>query len=235
MNKRKTKTQSNNTPDNIKDDDDDDDDDEGEVPIIRKKKRSRKTPTPRETLGEEEWLRFKNFKQQMSKYICTTRFTNSTWEENQNYVNANKHKCIYGSPFVLCQRIPPDAIVFVLEMNNDKNRIMGIGLIRNHPIYRKHRIYENGKYNRYAYMGMYHIARQDMSPEEEQIMRAFDILCFKGSKHMKRGSGINLFSDEILFRCLRIIDLVEFVSLMFKRRMNKTRQTNKNKEDKKDQ
>lgn len=201
-----------------------DNDNDDKEPIIKKKKRSRKTPSLRETLGHEEWLRFKNFKKEMNKYICTTRFTNFTWQENQNYViNQNKNKCIYGSPFALKARIPPDGIVFVLEMNNDENKIMGIGLIRNHPICRKHNIHENGNYNRYAFIGIYHIAREDMSPEEENIMKAFDILCFKGSKHMKRGSGINLFPDEILFRCLPIIDLVEFVSLMFKKRMKNTK------------
>lgn len=184
--------------------------------------RRRKKQTLREQMGPDEWLRFKDFKKKMNKFICTTRFTDATWEENKNYMKnlrSSKTKCIYGSPFTLKSRIPHEGIVFVLEMNNDQNKIMGVGLIRNHPIQGKHRIYENGNYNRYAYLGLYHISREEMAEDENNIMNAFDILCFKGSKHMKRGSGINLFPDEILFKCLDTVHLVEFVSGMFKRRM----------------
>jgi len=185
--------------------------------------RRKKKKTLREQMGPDEWLRFKDFKKKMNKFICTTRFTDETWAENQNYmrnhVSSNKTKCIYGSPFTLKSRIPHEGIAFVLEMNNDQNRIMGVGLIRNHPIQGKHRIYENGNYNRYAYLGLCHISREEMTEDENNIMNAFDILCFKGSKHMKRGSGINLFPDEILFKCLDTVHLVEFVSGMFKRRM----------------
>ena len=96
---------------------------------------------------------------------------------------------------------------------------MGIGLIRNHPICGKHRIYRNGNYNRYAYIGSKRIDREELDHEEEKIIKAFDILCFKGDKHMKRGSGITCFPHEILFRCMNIVNLVEFISAMFKKRM----------------
>jgi hypothetical protein len=196
---------------------------EEDKPLRRCRRAHKKTL--REQMGQEEWLRFKTFKRSMTKFICTTRFTDSTWQENMDYMSnvGFKHKsakCIYGSPFTLRERINPDAIVFVLEMNNDQNKIMGVGLIRNHPICGKHRIYQNGNYNRYAFLGTSRMAREHMTPEEEEIMKAFDVLCFKGSKHMKRGSGINLFPDEILFRCMNTVDLVEFISSMFKRRMN---------------
>lgn len=192
---------------------------EDQKPHIRKK------PTLREQLGPEEWMRFKDFKKNRTKFLCTTRFTDSTWQENVRYralaFKEKSTKCIYGSPFTLRQGIDYDAIVFVLEMNNDQNKIMGIGLIRNHPICGKHRIYKNGNYNRYAFVGVMRIGREDMTPEEEEVAKAFDILCFKGSKHMKRGSGINMFSDEILFRCMGTLDLVQFVSSMFRKRMSR--------------
>ncbi len=178
-----------------------------------------KKPTLRKILGEEEWMRFKDFKKTMNKFIATTRFTNFTWQENRNYMKRISAKCIYGSALILNNKIPPDAPVFVLEMNNDQNKIMGIGLIRNHPICKKHPIHQNGNYNRYAFMGIYYISREDMNEHEEQIIKAFDILCFKGSKHMKRGTGLTLFPAEILFRCMHIVNLVEYISSMFKRRM----------------
>lgn len=188
---------------------------------------NREKKTLREQLGPEEWVRFKEFKKSMTKFICTTRFTDFTWQENCDYRNnhfkTNSSKCIYGSPFEIRKRIENDAIVFVLEMNNDQNKMMGIGLIRNHPICGKHRIYKNGNYNRYAFVGAMRISREDMTPEEEEIMKALDILCFRGSKHMKRGCGISLFPDEILFRCMSTVNLVEFISGMFKRRMTTTK------------
>lgn len=187
---------------------------EKEEEIIPKKK------TKRELMGHDEWLRFRSFKKSMTKFICTTRFNNITWQENRTYTNEHKvAHCIYGSPYTLKKNIPDESIVFVLEMNNDENRIMGVGLIRNHPICGKHRIYKNGNYNRYAYVGSMRIPRESMNSEEEKIMKAFDILCFKGDKHMKRGSGITCFPDEILFRCMNIVNLVEFISSMFKKRM----------------
>jgi hypothetical protein len=176
--------------------------------------------TKRELMGQEEWLRFRLFQKNMTKFICTTRFNNETWEENVNYRNTHKTiTCIYGSPTTLKTCIPDQAIVFVLEMNNVQNRIMGVGLIRNHPICGKHRIYVNGNYNRYAYIGSIRIPRENMNSNEEEIMKAFDIFCFKGDKHMKRGNGITCFPAEILFRCMNVVNLVEFISNMFKRRM----------------
>jgi len=176
--------------------------------------------TKRELMGQDEWLRFRSFQKSMTKFVCTTRFNNITWEENRKYTKDHKvAHCIYGSPYLLKKNIPDDSIVFVLEMNNDENKIMGVGLIRNHPICGKHRIYKNGNYNRYAYIGSMRISRENMNSEEEKIMKAFDILCFKGDKHMKRGSGITCFPDEILFRCMNIVNLVEFISSMFKKRM----------------
>jgi phage gp16-like protein len=104
-------------------------------------------------------------------------------------------------------------------MNNDTNKIMGIGMVRNHPILNKFFVYENGNYNRYVYIGKNRISREDMSGEEEQIMQAFDILCFKGNRHMKRGQGLKSFPVDMLYRVSKKIDLVNFIGNMFKIRL----------------
>jgi len=109
--------------------------------------------------------------------------------------------------------------MFILEMNNDTNQIMGIGLVRNHPILNKYHVYDNGNYNRYVYVGKNRIDRADMSEKEEQIMKVFDILCFTGNRHMKRGQGLKSFPTDILYRCSKKVDLVKFISEMFKSRM----------------
>ena len=48
-----------------------------------------------------------------------------------------------------------------MEMNNDKNKIMGEGLIKNvtMPSYRS-RIYEDEIYNKFVYKGKNHITRE---------------------------------------------------------------------------
>lgn len=200
-------------------------DSDDESPLKKRKNKRKNGPPLRQVFAPDEWEKFKTFRKGMNKFIGTTRFTDFTWKENQTYMNriANtntKTKCIYATPIIIKKRVEPDSLVFVLEMNNTTNQIMGIGLIRNHPLCRKHRIHSNENYNRYSYTGIYHISREDIHDKEEQeIIKAFDTLCFKGSKHMKRGMGITLFPDEILFRCMNIIHLVEYVSYMFKKRM----------------
>jgi hypothetical protein len=68
-------------------------------------------------------------------------------------------------------------------------------------------------------MGEYRIDRTEMDKDEETIMKVFDILCFKGNKHMKRGQGLKCFPQEMLFKMNQKIDLVEFISNMFKKRI----------------
>jgi hypothetical protein len=60
-----------------------------------------------------------------------------------------------------------------------------------------------------------------MTDEEERIMKVFDILCFTGNKHMKRGQGMKSFPIETLYKCKNTLDLVSFISEMFKTRMSK--------------
>jgi hypothetical protein len=107
-------------------------------------------------------------------------------------------------------------------MNNTTNKIMGIGMVRNHPHCNTANVYETGNYNRYCFIGKYRIGREDMIEQEEEIMKVFDILCFTGSKHMKRGHGINAFPYDILYRCSPKLDIVKFISNMFQVRIKKT-------------
>ena len=160
------------------------------------------------------------YKKQFKHYLLTSRFNNNTWNENETY--RQKHKnigCIYCSPDIVCSKIPLDTILFILEMNNDTNKIIGIGMIRNRPISGKYFVYDEGNYNRYVFVGRNRISRHDMTEEEDQIMQVFDILCFKGNKHMKRGQGLKSFPVEMLYNCNKKLDLVNYISEMFKRRL----------------
>jgi len=154
------------------------------------------------------------------KYIATTRFNSETLIENKTYRESNsKIKCIYPSPELIAPSVPVASILFILEMNNDTNQITGIGIIKNRMIQNKYHVYKDNNYNRYGYIGTMRIDRAEMSAEEERIMKVFDILCFKGARHLKRLRGIKTFSSEMLYRCSKIVDLIQFISNMFKNRM----------------
>lgn len=151
--------------------------------------------------------------------IITSRFNNATYNENRLFIEKKKRiACVYCAPTLISHKVMLDSTLFVLEMNNDKNRIMGIGKVKNHPQLRKYSVYNNQNYNRYVFTGKCRIDRIDMNMEEEQIMRAFDILCFKGPYHMKRGHGLLSFPSVLLYRITPIIDLVQFICNMFNRR-----------------
>lgn len=163
------------------------------------------------------------FYKNLNKYILTARFNNSTLNENRNYLKKiGSTGCIYGSPDLISLSIPIDSIMFILEMNNDENKISGIGMVKNHPIMGKHVIYSNGNYNRYVYLGKYRIDRTEMKGVEIEVMQAFDILCFTGKSHMKRCQGIKQFPVEMIYRCLDVINLVDFITNMFKNRFSKS-------------
>lgn len=163
------------------------------------------------------------YRRQMKNHIMTSRFNNSTWAENANFrKRTGKHGCIYCAPMIVSQEIPYDSIMFVLEMNNDTNRIMGIGMVKNHYTQNKYNVYENNNFNRYVYTGKYRIDRGSISDEEEIVLRAFDILCFSGTHHMKRGQGLTAFPVKSLCRCAyNKMDLVDFITNMFKTRITK--------------
>ena len=65
-------------------------------------------------------------------YIASTRFNDSTWNENHEYRTKNNIKgAIYGVSIKIYKKYPLKSIMFVIEMNNDTNNICGISVIRN--------------------------------------------------------------------------------------------------------
>lgn len=153
---------------------------------------------------------------QLKQFIVTSRFNQYTWNENKSFLENNKKiGCIYCAPISITSIVQIDTPIFVLEMNNDTNRIMGIGMVKNHPHMNMFSVYDHGNYNRYQYVGKTRIDRLNMTQDEETIMRVFDILCFTGNTHQKRGNGLKLFPLNMLFRCLDICDLVGFFRTMF--------------------
>ena len=164
-------------------------------------------------------LKFKQYKSTFQFTIMTSRFTNSTFQENSNYLNKNTNvKCIYGSPNQLADSIQLESKLFILELNIDTNKIMGIGFITNHPIINKFKIYSTGNYNRYAFIGSKRVDRSELLPEEEEIMKALDRLCFYGRSHLKNGKGLLQFPAYLLYYCSKEIDFVTFIQNIFIRK-----------------
>lgn len=130
--------------------------------------------------------------------IAVTRFNNKTWEENCIYRDRNDMKgCCYGTPVLLQVDIPIGALLYILEMNNDKNQIMGIGLIRNHNrADKRYCIYSDGNYNRYNYRSDYRIDRAEFKKSNNSLLEVFELLVFKGYTHLKRGQGIQLVKKK---------------------------------------
>ena len=153
-------------------------------------------------------------------FLTCTRFNTETFQQNQRWRQRNEHLgCIYGSPVLMKGDIFINASVIVLEMENDINKIVGIGLIRNSiEKDKKYHIYDWGNYNRYAYKGDYRISREELHEPEEKIMQILDMLCFKGSRHLKRGSGITSLPEWIIKNTH--LDFVKELETMFKERFN---------------
>ena len=154
-------------------------------------------------------------------YIMTTRFNDKSHDEMLSYCqNIRGLKCIYGVPKEISTHVVKDSIMFVLEMNNDKNRIEGIGMVRNTAFPSRYGVYEDGNYNRFSYLGKARIDRSDMTEYENTILTAMDIICFKGKRHLKRSHGITMFPPDILEKCKEKMDLTEYIINMFKDRIS---------------
>ncbi len=164
------------------------------------------------------------------EYLMTVRYTNKTYQEMQDYCVGTGRKgirCAYGVPIPVSKCVVKDSILMVLEMNNDTNQIVGIGMVRNtiqepSAIGRKYfSIHDDGNLNRHVYLGTKHIRREELTEHEEQVFAALDHICFKGYKHLKRCVGITYFPLDIIEACKEITDFPNFVLEMFKNRIKK--------------
>ena len=70
-----------------------------------------------------------------------------------------------------------------MSMNNEQNKIMGIGLIKNHPVVGKYAVHSVQNYNRFVYIGKWRIDREDMSESELEYLKLLESVCFRGINH----------------------------------------------------
>jgi hypothetical protein len=174
--------------------------------------------------NEKEYRKKVNeYRSNLKSMLVTTRFNTETLLENAKFRQQNpKVGCVYCSPAPISQKIPQNMILYVMEMNNTINKIVAIGMVKNYAICSKYKVYQHSSYNSFVYLGKTpRITRENMTEEEEEIMKVFDTLCFKGASNMKRGHGITAFPVELLYRVSKTKDLVDFVKQMFTRRIQR--------------
>lgn len=189
------------------------------IPVVspdKKEKKEKKEKIARSVLSE--------FQEKHRKiYILTTRYNEKTLLANRTFLEkSGKYKCVYSSPAPISEKIPVGSKCIVLEMNNDTNHIIGIGLIEKTECKKKLCVQEWGYYNRVHYAGYFRIAREDLvALEESRIMETLDALCFKGSGHLKRGKGLTMFPVSYLYSSFeRGMDIEFEIREMFNRRFS---------------
>jgi hypothetical protein len=153
--------------------------------------------------------------------ICVTRFNNITFNENRSWINKNNGSlgCIYGTPVKISDTLDPDTQLLVLEMNNSKNTIEGIGIIKNNLVRenRKHyKIYSDNNYNRFIYKSNYRIDRKNLNCYENEVMLLLEDYLFKSAYHCKRGQGIQKLPKKVVTN--EEFDFVTFLTTMYKNR-----------------
>ena len=123
-------------------------------------------------------------------YVVTTRFSEKTWHQNKTWRESRgKLGCLYGQPRKTLAAIPDDAVMVVIEMNNDGGqlgRVEGLGLCYNRPLDAVLRIYGQRQYDRVVYAGKYRVDRAHL---DTQLVEKLEQLCFSGQCHLKRGIG----------------------------------------------
>lgn len=131
-------------------------------------------------------------------HIACTRFNNQTYQENINYRVKTGETVIYGTAFKIRQSYSIGASIFVAEMNNETNKIEGLGLIKNLLVTdRRHKIYQINDYNRYIYSGKHWLNRDQLYQLDPDIIEILDNVLFKGKSHLKRMSGITVLTEKL--------------------------------------
>ena len=133
--------------------------------------------------------------------IFVTRFNTITLQENKDWSNNNNFKgSIYGTPIKISESCLPETEIIVIEMNNTKNKIEGLGFINNKLTKedkKKYKIYSDNNYNRFIYSSNKHITKSQFSKDEKNNIKELEKLLFKTHNHCKRGQGIQRLPKHI--------------------------------------
>ena len=150
-------------------------------------------------------------------YLCTSRFNNKTYHENRIAKHRLGFKCMYCSLTNVSRACSSDYL-FVLEMNNEENQIMGIGYVENMLSDIVYRIYSNKNYDQRHFRGTHHIHRDQMTEKELEFIRELEMSCFYGKGNLKRGMRLTLYPQKKLDRFQeKGVDVLENIKQIFNR------------------
>jgi hypothetical protein len=131
-------------------------------------------------------------------HIATTRFNNSTFAENMTYRKKVLEPVLYGVSIRIYEKYSIGCTMFVFEMNNEENKIAGIGVIKNQIVHdKKYKIYSDSDYNRFIYRGKHWISREQLLTMDPELIEIFELMLFKGKSHLKRQSGITVVTEKL--------------------------------------
>ena len=101
-------------------------------------------------------------------HIGTTRFNNLTFAENETFrTREGIDGCIYGLPVPMPCKVRRGELVYVIEMNVETKKMMGIGRVPNFRCNdRTRHIYEARGYNRFIYMGRRRVPVEAIADKE---------------------------------------------------------------------
>lgn len=151
--------------------------------------------------------------------LCTTRFNNKTYAENKiGRVRLNV-ECFYANP----SPMKGMKTMYVLELNIEENKIMGIGRVPNVLLGDVYKIYEDESYNKRYFSGAYRINLEDLKTDEEkQLIVSLEDICFRGRGHLKRGHRMLCFPKKTIGQCLQHeVNIISEINKLFMRKFNK--------------
>jgi len=125
--------------------------------------------------------------------FLTTRFTDETLSQNLRFRENNHIACIYNVIVPISYKHPFKDL-YVIEMNNSQNKVVGIGIISK-KVWPRENIYLDPSYNRYTYKGTTYIPAS-MLPEK--MVQELEEKLFYGRGHLKRGKSFTQFPDKWL-------------------------------------
>ena len=171
-----------------------------------------------ETLHEKVDRYYHDFETVYREFdLYTTRFNSSTYHELTRYKENHdlNPASLYGVSYAMPASVSQSKCLFVLEMNNTTNQIMGIGLIKNALAKNQDlTIYSTEKNNAYIYKSNFHVElrrndkfdiskhnrkyRSDFYDYVNEDFREFvendlEPSCFMGKSHLKRGGSISRY------------------------------------------
>jgi hypothetical protein len=139
--------------------------------------------------------------------IYTTRFTSDTYYQNMRHKqNIGWDGALYSTMLTFPANVP-DKLLFILDMNNTTNKIMGIGLVRNVLAQdQSPDLYLNPAFNNYIYKSAYYIPLAEIyghgddvqydSEWRKYIEDEFEKKLFYGKSHSKRGGSFMKFPHK---------------------------------------